>query len=83
MEANQRLMEVLERARRWFIQPDPEVFGGMAGFNRGPDRRQPLDGARWLGFRDIKLVSVMRAGGNAAPAYARAQIIKIIWRQTG
>jgi hypothetical protein len=23
MEANQRLMEVLERARRWFMQPDP------------------------------------------------------------
>jgi hypothetical protein len=35
MEANQRLMEVLERARRWFMQPDPGAFGGMAGFNRG------------------------------------------------
>jgi hypothetical protein len=69
-------MEVRERPRRWSMQPLPGAFGGEAGFNHGLDRGQPLDGARWLGFRDTKLDSVLRAGGSVAPASARAKIIK-------
>src|SRR5208283_40576 len=75
-------LKLWRRIRDWWRSANGPalVHAARASFNPGPDGGQPLDGARWLGFRDIKLVPVMRAGGWVAPASARA---KIIWRQTG
>ena len=69
IEANQRLKEALVSRRA--------TARGWAYRGTQVSRpREPLDGARWLGFRDTKLVSAMRAGGSAAPACAR--VIKSI-----